>query len=222
MPIRDAARERNNAAALTDEDVTNATPEVPPTVVSVAVSSDPRSGTDSDTYGVGEEIEFTVTFSKAVEVSGSRPHFEFSLGPMGGGVDKEAAYDSGSGTTALVFAYTVVAADTDDNGIWIGDQGRTLKVEAGEYIRAVDDRSTAVLTHAEVGTQSEHKVNGSLTPPFGVVSVVVSSDPHSGALSDTYGVGEVIVFTVTFSKAVVVTGRPHFEFALGPSRTRSR
>ena len=150
----------------------------PPTVSSVAVTSTPSAA--SDTYGVGEEIEFTVTFSRAVEVSTGRPHFEFYLGNSGVAVIKDAAYQSGSGTTALVFAYTVVAADMDDNGIWVGDQSETLMLDTGEYIRAVDDQTSATLTHAELGTQSGHKVDGSLM-------VTASTDATLSALALTAG-----------------------------------
>ena len=51
---------------------------LPPGVVSVAVTSTPRAA--ENTYGAGEQIKFTVTFSNAVEVSTGRPHFEFSTG----------------------------------------------------------------------------------------------------------------------------------------------
>ncbi|MYE06502.1 MAG: hypothetical protein F4Y04_04650, partial [Chloroflexi bacterium] len=134
---------------------------ITPAVSQVAVTSTPQAA--SDTYGQGETIRFTVTFSAAVEVSASRPHFEFALGPSGNTVNKDAAYESGAGTTALVFAYTVAAGDMDPNGIWIGDQGRTLMLDAGEYIRGVGGGPAATLTHNELGSQSGHKVDGSLT-----------------------------------------------------------
>ena len=150
----ESKRIRLNGTAKTTSSTT-------PTVSSVAVTSTPSAA--SDTYGVGEAIEFTVTFSRAVEVSTGQPHFEFALGNSGSPtVDKDAAYQSGSGTTALVFAYTVLAADMDDNGIWVGDQSRTLMLDTGEYIRAVDDQTSATLTHAALSTQSDHKVDGSL------------------------------------------------------------
>ena len=46
-------------------------------MVSIEVTSDPAHGTDSDTYGQGNEIEFTVTFNQPVTVTGD-PEFEFS------------------------------------------------------------------------------------------------------------------------------------------------
>ena len=61
------------------------------------MTSSPRAGTD--TYGAGERIEFTVTFSNAVDVSDSRPHLEFALGNSGDTEVKEAAYRRGAGTT---------------------------------------------------------------------------------------------------------------------------
>ena len=86
-----------------------------PTVTAVAVTSTPASG---DTYGTGEMIRFTVTFDQAVTVTGT-PEFNFCLGSSSSvscsaGTPppalRSAALVSGSGTTALVFSYTVVAA----------------------------------------------------------------------------------------------------------------
>ena len=108
-----------------------------PTVSTVDVTSMPASG---DTYGTGEMIQFTVTFDQDVTVTGT-PEFEFCLGNSDGGsctdgspppTRRRAALSSGSGTTVLVFSYTVVAGDMDDNGIWIGDQDRTIKLDTGD------------------------------------------------------------------------------------------
>ena len=154
-----------------------------PTVSSVAVTSTPSAA--SDTYGAGGKIEFTVTFSEAVEVSLGLPHFEFALENSGSPtVNKDAAYQRGSGTTALVFAYTVVAADMDDDGIWVGDQSRTLMLDTGEYIRAVDDQILATLTHAELGQQSGHKVDGSLMYT-NRAPVITTTSPQSVAENTT-------------------------------------
>ena len=149
----------NAAAALTDQVVTNGTSTGTTSIASLEITSTPTAATG--TYGVGEKIQFTVTFHAPVEVSTGRPHFEFSLD----GDNTDAAYEGGSGTTALTFSYTVLAADTDSNGIWVGDQSRTIMLDSGEYIRTVTGQTDADLDHAGPGTQSEHKVNGSLTPP---------------------------------------------------------
>ena len=130
-------------------------------VTGVTVTSSPDSG---DTYGTGEMIQFTVTFDHAVTVTGT-PEFEFCLGTGSCEVGmpppsrRRAALLSGSGTTALVFSYTVVVGDVDDNGIWAGDQDRTIKLEGGT-IQSTVGGLDAVLTHLAVGTKIGHKVNG--------------------------------------------------------------
>ena len=103
---------------------------VAPTVSSIAITSDPG---DDDTYGTGDEIEVTVTFSEDVTVPGvnrsdgagvRKPVLELNIG----GSAKTAAFKSYEG--ALVkFAYTVVADDSDDNGISIG--ANKLKMNGG-------------------------------------------------------------------------------------------
>ena len=174
-----------------------------PTVSTVAVTSSPASG---DTYGTGEMIEFTVTFDQDVTVTGT-PEFEFCLGNSDGGsctdgspppTRRRAALSSGSGTTALVFSYTVVAGDMDTDGIWIGDQDRTIKLDTGDAIEGTVGGLDAVLTHAEEGTQPGHKVNGEATDRAALVALYnATSGPNwtintnwltTAALSEWYGV----------------------------------
>ena len=190
-----------------------------PTVSTVDVTSMPASG---DTYGTGEMIQFTVTFDQDVTVTGT-PEFEFCLGNSDGGsctdgspppTRRRAALSSGSGTTALVFSYTVVAGDMDDDGIWIGDQDRTIKLDTGDAIRGTVGGLDAVLTHPSGGAQTGHKVNGGAAATAQTVNdVAVTSTPASG--TTYYLAGEVIEFTVTFSAPVTVTGTPKFAFRLG-------
>ena len=65
-----------------DEVRVTPTGDAAPTIASVAVTSTPlltsAGGTEPDTYGRGEQIEFSVTFSEAVNVTGD-PQFGFSL-----------------------------------------------------------------------------------------------------------------------------------------------
>ena len=103
----------------------------------------------SDTYGVDEPIEFTVTFSEAVKVADASV-FIFSLG----GVDTEARYDAERSTaTSLVFKYEVQARDEDTDGISVGDHTQTF---------SPDDH---ILTHSQLGILTGHKVDGSSAPP---------------------------------------------------------
>ena len=89
-----------------------ATNEGAPTVAFVAVSSVP--GGDS-TYGLGETIRVTLSFSEAVTVTGT-PRLAIDMDPADWG-RKWAAYESGSGTSGLTFAYTVVQPNYSSQGI---------------------------------------------------------------------------------------------------------
>ena len=142
-------------------------PNAVPTIASVAITSTPlliSSGAATpDTYGAGEEILFTVTFSGAVDVTGD-PYLAFSLDS---GEDR-APYKSGGGTTALVFGYTVLAADEDDDGIFLFDgsdfnnrDGPVTLDSDDEIVAVADNNVDADLAHTGRGTQSDHKVDGS-------------------------------------------------------------
>ena len=74
-----------------------------------------------DTFERGEVIEATVTFNRAVTVTGT-PRLALNIGSN----TRQASYASGSGTTALKFRYTAVQADVDSNGITIGASALTL------------------------------------------------------------------------------------------------
>ena len=179
---------------------------VAPTISAVAVTSTPVL--ETDTYGAGERIEVTVTFSEAVNATSDT---DFVLSVAGA---KRAPLVRGSGTATLVFGYTVAPGDEDDDGIWIGDEDRTLVGDRnGEpqsgTITSVATSTAADLDHVGPGTQSDHKVDGSRS----IVSVAVSSTPMLA--TDTYGAGETIRFTVTFNVAVDVSGDPVLTFALG-------
>ena len=156
-----------------------------PMVTDVDVTSMPAS---DDTYGTGEMIRYTVTFDQAVTVTGA-PEFEFCLGNSGGGscevgtpppTRRRALLSSGSGTTMLVFSYTVVAGDMDDNGIWAGDQDRTIKLEGGT-IQGTVGGLDAVLTHTVVGTKADHKVNGAAanTAPTAANNTVTTGEDRA-------------------------------------------
>ena len=182
-----------------------------PRVTNVAVTSTPAL--ETDTYGAGETIEVSVTFSEAVNAT-SDTDFELNVS-----TDKSAPLLSGSGTETLVFGYTVAPDEEDDNGIWIGDQDRTLvgsrvvSAQSGT-ITSVATSATADLTHDALRTQPDHKVDGTRS----IVSVEVTSEPLLE--TDTYGAGETIQFTVTFTAAVDVTGDPVLEFLFDGSELR--
>ena len=149
-----------------------ATPEPAIVTDGVQVTSTPATG---DTYGRGETIAITVTFDEAVTVdtSGGTPRIAFHLD---GGLHRWAEYRSGSGGTALVFTYTVQAGDMAADGIRL--EGNFLKLESGTIRAADDDTNTvnAILTYADTGHQSGHKVDGSITTADATLSALALSD----------------------------------------------
>ena len=157
-----------------------------PTIVNrrVAVTSTPVLATD--TYGAGERIEVSVTFSEAVDAT---PATDFQMS-VGG--NKLVPLVSGSGTATLVFGYTVAPGDEDLDGIFIGAEQVTLvgdrngNPQTGE-ITSVATGVPANIDHAGPGTQSGHKVDGTRS----IVSVEVTSTPRLE--TDTYGAGETIL-----------------------------
>ena len=184
----------------------------------VAVTSTPRTRTD--TYGDAETIEISVTFSEAVNAT-SNTDFVVSVGGR-----KRAPLLRGSGTETLVFGYTVQAGDSDTDGIWIGDQDRTLvgnrngDPQSGTITSVATSRA-AVLTHGAIGTLSGHKVNGSLVVVPSIVSggVAITSSPGTRGY---YRARDYIQVTVTFSEAVAVditNGTPRLALSVG-SNTR--
>ena len=160
--IRDAAGNDailSHAAVSADTHLT--VDAVAPTVSSIAITSDP--GAD-DTYGTGDKIEVTVTFSEnmslptSITCSSDVVHCKAELELDIGGTARTADYQSHDGAE-VVYAYTVQAGDTDDNGIAIGANkltGQRIMDAAGRFGYGIND---ADLSHDAVADDSGHKVS---------------------------------------------------------------
>ena len=167
----------------------------PPTVNDVAVTSTPASGTTY--YLAGEVIEFTVTFSAPVTVTAT-PKFAFRLGAA----TRQAAYASGSGSAALVFARTVQAGEVDRNGIsW---NAIALALDGGT-ITQTGATTAASLTHAEQAPLAGHRVDAA--PPMqvsasvhGMSLVLVYDEPLDPASMPATG-----AYTVTATVGATTT-----------------
>ena len=197
--IRDDAA---NDAVLTHDAVPDnsghkvAAPDVTgPTVLSVDVTSTPAAG---DTYDTDEVIKVTVIFTEDVTVTGS-PQLTLDFE----GTDKTADYDTADGDE-VVFAYTVALNDSDSDGIAIGADKITLN---GGTIKDGAEND-ATVTHSAVAEDPDHKVDGSDTVAPTISTLAFTSDPGE---DQTYGAGDTIEITVTFSENVVVTGTPQLE-----------
>ncbi|HCY42311.1 MAG TPA: glycosyl hydrolase, partial [Prolixibacteraceae bacterium] len=153
------------------------TPVSTPIVSSVSVPT-------NATYIIGQNLDFTVNFSAAVTVvtTGGTPYIPITLN-TGGTVN--ATYVSGSGTTALVFRYTVASGNLDNNRVSVGTaiiaNGGTLK-NAGS-------------TDANLILNSVGSTTGVLVDGVRPTATIVVADNALIA-------GETSLVTITFSEAV--------------------
>ena len=172
-------------------------------VNNVAISSTPLVGT---TYERGETIEVTVGFSGRVSVGTTfQPYLALRIGSA----TRWVAYASGSGTTSLVFRYTVVAADADTDGISITDAliGHIFNSSGGRLGVASMRLGTNAITNS-----GSHKVAGGTLTASAVSAAAMASTPASG---NTYVRGEQIEVAVTFNRPVTVTGTPQLALGIG-------
>ncbi len=183
-------RQLTNSPSATVEGPVNTAATVP-RITAVEVTSVPEL--ERDTYGRGETIRFTVSFSDQVEVTG-RPHFTFSLGNRGATRRVDAPYESGSGTAALVFGYVVQEGDDDNNGIFLVDgdaldRAGPVALDAGEAITALGGGVDADLSSSVRGTERDHKVDGSraLEGPAPTASAPMREDLAARACSALAG-----------------------------------
>jgi len=170
----------SGANSTTTADTTNATVDnTIPTVSSVSV---PANGT----YRAGQNLDFTVNMNEAVTVNtgGGTPRLALTVGAS----TVYANYISGSGTSAIVFRYTVQSGEADSDGISVGAlslNGGTIRDAAG---------NNASLTLNSVGSTTGVLVD-TASPTVSSVSV-----PANG----TYRAGQNLDFTVNMNEAVTV------------------
>ncbi len=168
-----------------------------PTVTAVAVTSNP--GGDK-TYAKDDVIRITLSFSEAVDVTGT-PQLAIDMDPADWGT-KWANYLSGTGSTSLTFTHTVVQPNFSSQGIAVLED--TLKLNGGS-INSTSSQTGADLSHAGLGHDANHKVDW---------EHVLPTDPDceltapSSVEALTIGQGAVVSWTVPGDQddACVVTG----------------
>lgn len=164
-----------------------------PTVQNVSVPS-------AGSYKAGQNVDFNVIFSEAVQVSGT-PQLELGVGTA----TKWADYLSGNGTTVLKFRYPIVVGDSDNDGI----EARSLAPNTGTIQdSALND---AVLTLQNVDSTLAVLVD-TTSPLISGVNV-----PNSG----TYKAGQNLDYTVIASENVTVSGTPQLELTIGQEKRQA-
>ena len=138
----------NDAEGFNGNPVQNETPDTTaPMVTGVELASTPEADA---TYALGDTIEVTVTFDEPVRVTGT-PQLLLQVGND----DRTASYHHGMGK-ALLFTYTVVEDDADNDGVSIA--ANQLSLNGG----AIKDAggNDGVLAHPLLLPHLWHKVNG--------------------------------------------------------------
>ena len=132
MPLKDSAG--NTAASFPTQSVRNDR-------IQVAFTSDPgpdKTYSWNGGHGKQDVIEAKVTFSEPVVVIGA-PELKLEIG----GNTRHAKYHSGSGTTALVFRYSLMMGEVDTYGIWVRTS-RSISVLTGlGLVRYASTKATA-------------------------------------------------------------------------------
>ena len=152
-----------------------------PTVTNI--TSDKTDGT----YGVGEQIAVTATFSEAVTLSGG----DFVITMETGATDRTITISAISNATTAVGTYTVQAGDVSGD-LTAGSVSTTGQIK---------DAALNVMNDFTIGANlaATKALVIETTPP--TVSNI-SSDKANG----TYGVDEAINIIVTFDEAVTMSG----------------
>lgn len=159
--------------------------------ISISSLGAPTNGT----YGLGQTLSFSVGTNYASTVSGI-PRIPLLVGTS----VRYATYASGSGTTSLVFNYSVGSTDVDSDGIAVS--GTTVDLNGGAITDPFGESANLTLL----------TINTSGLFIDGVVpNIQAVSKPTSG----TYGLGQVLGFNFTFSKPMIVSGVPRLLLNIG-------
>jgi hypothetical protein len=160
-----------------------------PTLTGVLVNNNyPRISSfniSNGIYYIGQTLTITAIFNQAVTVSGV-PRIPIALNT--GGV-VHANYASGSGTSTLVFAYTVTSGSDDSDGIVINSP---LDLNGGTIRNANGLDANLVFTPPSTA----------LVQVSGIRPTVTSLNPPSAG---TYTTGQNLNFIINFSENVTVS-----------------
>jgi len=171
--------------AATENTGTSFTYDITAPTISDSVAISSASGVQNSLLNAGDNVSVTATFSESVIVDSASGTPTLTL--VVGSTDRTATYASGSGSTPLVFQYTIQAGETDSDGISIG--ANTLALNSGTIMDASGNNAT--LTHSAVSANTSYKVD------------TTAPSVNSFTLSDTaLKAGDTATVTLVFSEAV--------------------
>ena len=145
-----------------------------PTIKGSPALSD--SGSDYE-WTPGETVQVTLTFSEEVNVDTTDGTPSIGI-QLGGTLDHNASYASGSGTTKLVFSYTLADDDGRHSSMFVPGDSLTLN---GGTITSASSGGDAALAHT-----------GAARSSFAVAAVPNSAATGEPTISGTAQVGQML------------------------------
>jgi large repetitive protein len=146
---------------------------------------------------LGDNLDVTFLFPTAMHVSGS-PYIEAQIGNN----SRKFYYQSGSGSTVLVFRYTVDSTDMDLDGI--NFNSTSINLNGGEIYYYVNSAYTAPLPLHITFPDSQIYVDG-IIPTLD--QIIPPSNGH-------YATAQHVSYSLIFSEEVFVSGTPSFDIFL--------
>ena len=157
------------------------------------------SDTADGAYMADAIIDVKVEFSEAVTVGGTGTP---TLAMETGETDRQALYDSGSGSETLTFLYTVQPGDNSTDLDYVSTTA--LALGGGSTIQDAG-RNNATLTLPDPGDDGSLAGSKEIVIDTAAPAVSSVSSPNG---TGTYGTGERIAVGVNFTEAVLVEGTP--------------
>ncbi len=154
-------------------------------------------------YSTGDTMDISVSFSEIVNVTGV-PQLSLETG----GTDVLVNYRSGSGSSTLMFKFTVGLGNTSND---LDYTDTTALILNGGSIRDISGNN-ATLTLIPPGSAGSLSANKSLVID-GAAPVI--SSVNSSTLDSAYIVGDTLAINVIFSEVVIVTGAPALTLETG-------
>ena len=174
--------------------------------VAPTVNGGVTSSITDGTYGLGQNVSITVTFSENVAVTGT-PTLALNTTPT----TRTANYTSGSGTNILTFSYTTQTGDTSSRLDYTSTSALTGTIKDGAG-------NNASLTLAAPLAAGSLGANKNIIIDTTAASVLYAE----GAVPNgAYMAGQVISITVAMSEPVDVTGTPTISLNTSPARSAS-
>lgn len=169
------------------------------------------TGPANGTYNLTQNLDFTVNFSENVNVvtTGGTPRIQLTIGST----TRYATYNSGTGTSALVFRYTTQAGDTDGDGI---ASTSPLQLNGGTILDAATNATSLTFSApntagVKVQTAAPSSLSYSSGSPvsYPVGSSITNNVPTVTGIVDTYSVLPALPAGLSISASTgVISGTP--------------